>query len=491
MAKVLFVQISSFELNSFQILSAVLKKHGHETAVFSLALEEYSQLNKFVTTWKPDIIGFIVTSFDYLDVLALSHEMKNNLSGNFHFVFGGPHAIISPMDLIVHPQVDSVCVGEGEYVLLELADLFDSEQRINEIQGLWTKDGEKIRKNPPRPFIEDLGSLPLDDKELYYKKYPLLSKAPFKVFTVSRGCPYHCTYCSNNYLQELIEGKSLRFRPPKQIIEEILNIKKNYPLEFIMFRSDTFTANKQWCIELMEEYKKKVKLPFYAQFVLKEVSEKLISLFAEAGLRNVIFAIESGNERIRREILRRPPIKNTEILEFSKILRKHAINITTQEMFAIPTEKLEDAFKTVELNIKMKSRMTSTILQPYLNTEITKYYDMNKIRKNVVNHFTGESCLDGNEVKRIVILQRISGWISRLPWSVYKILKPIIRLVTYIPDNQFFRLLSNMNYFFVQRRLINYTGSILFFIKFAYYANKSFNYKLYIENDKKERNVIK
>jgi len=44
MAKILFVQLSSFELNGFQAMSAVLKNAGHDTDVVSLSFEKYNKL---------------------------------------------------------------------------------------------------------------------------------------------------------------------------------------------------------------------------------------------------------------------------------------------------------------------------------------------------------------------------------------------------------------------------------------------------------------
>ncbi|MFH1379285.1 MAG: radical SAM protein [bacterium] len=390
-------------------------------------------------------------------------------------MFGGPHAIISPDELIQHPCADSVCICEGEQVLTELSNTIDSGKSFHEIEGLWTKQNGAIIKNPPRKLIEDLGKLPLDDKELYYNRYPLLKNAPFKVFTVSRGCPYRCSYCCNSYLRALLKGKHLRFRPVDQVIHEIIKIRNNFPLEYVMFRSDTFTADKTWCINLLNEYKKNINMPFYAQIVARELSEELIQHLAHAGMTNIIFAIESGSERIREDILHRPHISNARIVELSRIIREHGIKITSQEMFAIPTETLDEAFMTVDLNVKIRARMTPTILHPYLHTEIMKYYNAETISNTAGNHLTGSTPLYGKETKRIVILQRISGWISRLPWKLYSLLKPIFRLITYIPDNPGFKFISNLNFFYVQRRLSNYAGSFLFYIRFACHAAKNIN----------------
>ena len=475
MARVLFCQLSSYELNSFQILSAVLKKAGHETDVFSLAFDSFQKLYQLIESWQPDIIGFTVTSMDYKKALDVAKELKRCAPKKIHISIGGPHAIISPKDLIVHPHVDSVCVCEGEYILMELADALDSNGNIDGIQGLWTRQYGTINQSPPRALIKDMGELPLDDKDLYFKRYPLLAQSPFKIFTVSRGCPYRCAYCTNHHFRKLLPGKHLRYRPVQQVIQEIKNVQREYPLKYVMFRSDTFTAQRRWCHELLKEYKDKIHLPFYAQTVLNTLSESLVDALSDAGMAHLIFAIESGNERIRQDILRRPKITNERMLELAQLVRNKGIKITTQEMFALPTETLDDAFLTLELNIKMRARMTATILHPYANTDITKHYDDPTINVDNLSHFAGETILKGKDVPRIVTLQRFCGWLAILPWNIYKPLKPVIRALTRIPDNFIFRFFSNLNYFFVQKRMTNKSCSFLFFLRYGYFARKSFD----------------
>jgi len=59
--------------------------------------------------------------------------------------------------------------------------------------------------------------------------------------------------------------------------------------------------------------------------------------------------------------------------------------------------------------------MTPTILQPYPHTEIARYYDMQKVQSNIMNYFPARSFLSGKDTQRIVVLQRLPGWISLLP----------------------------------------------------------------------------
>ena len=82
MARALFIQPSFYELNSFQILSAYLKQNGHETDIFSIALDPHTNLQSIIHSWKPQILAFTITSFDYKGILALADEIKKNRRKN-------------------------------------------------------------------------------------------------------------------------------------------------------------------------------------------------------------------------------------------------------------------------------------------------------------------------------------------------------------------------------------------------------------------------
>ena len=116
-------------------------------------------------------------------------------------VFGGPHPTFFP-DMIEEPGVDGICIGEGEGPIADLANTLNGNghrpRPRPDIPNWWFKlDGEIVR-NPVRPLIHDLGSLPHSDRHLVYDKHDASRRTPIKHFMASRGCPYACTYCFNH-----------------------------------------------------------------------------------------------------------------------------------------------------------------------------------------------------------------------------------------------------------------------------------------------------
>ena len=68
------------------------------------------------------------------------------------------------------------------------------------------------------------------------------------------------------------------------------------------------------------------------------IRENIIKLIRQAGCQSMNFAIESGDERIRNEVMLRPKVTNEQMIELSKIVRKHGIYIFTQNIMMSPTE---------------------------------------------------------------------------------------------------------------------------------------------------------
>ena len=112
-------------------------------------------------------------------------------------VFGGPHPTFFP-EMIEKEGVDAVCIGEGEYAMLELMNRLEQGKPADDIQNFWIKSNGTTKKNMVRPLIEDLDELPFLDRELMYEGDKDLKLSRNKGFFAGRGCPYRCTYCFNH-----------------------------------------------------------------------------------------------------------------------------------------------------------------------------------------------------------------------------------------------------------------------------------------------------
>jgi len=353
-------------------ISAVLKKAGHQVnMVFMTLSEDYSkfytknELQQLAKLCKnSELIGFssfVSTAPRAIQIIKYLEKRYPKIP----LVWGGIHATISPKDCIKH--CDIVCVGEGEETILDLVNAIEKNKPIDKINNLWIKKDNKIIKNPVRPLIDDLDSIPLPDydtKKHYILEHNNLRK--FKeedldgaiFFLTGRGCPYGCDYCSNSLLNELYKGKRkkiVRWHSVDYIIKGILELRKKFKtLSYFDIRDDTFSLRPLEQIkEFTEKYKEKVNLRFKCLADPHTVSNEKIKLLVNAGCTDIIIGIQ-GEERVNKEIYHRYQT-NQEVLNAAKILNKYKdkLAVMYDVITCNPYEKPEDIINMIRLLQKL------------------------------------------------------------------------------------------------------------------------------------------
>jgi len=365
MAKIVFVQRLMYEFPGTAMLSACLKRSGHETDV---VIAE-KPLPSDPIFQGATLIAFSVMTGSQGWAIATAHRLKQ--ASEALVVFGGPHPTHCP-EIINQEPVDIVCRGEGEEAIVELADRLDQGLPIADIANLWVKSAGNVTRNEVRPLIADLDALPMPDRDIYYNRYALLAQNTHKQFFAGRGCPYSCSFCSNQSLRRLYAGKGtfVRWRSPEQVLHEILHVQKKSRLAKVFFHDDTFALSHAWLEQFLALYEEQVGLPFYCQSRADTLTENLVKKMKTAGCHCVFFAIESGVDRHRQGILRKD-LDETKITQCAQMLKKHGIKISTYNLIGIPGETLEDAFETIRLNIKVGADYPRcSFLTPYPGTDI-------------------------------------------------------------------------------------------------------------------------
>ena len=371
--KIALLQKIPFEFIGIMFLSSVIKRLGHECEVFISNIDR-SHLLENVRRYSPDLIAFSLMSNDYSWFKDTMSSLQQT-SSDIPLIVGGPHATFFP-ELIECNNVKAVFLGEAEGSLEEFLSNYENEDSLKSIDGIWYKDNHgAIHKNKMRLLCDNLDELPFPDRGLYYDKYNVLRMKESKIFMTTRGCPYRCTFCYSNICQRLYQGKGKYFRQfsPERIIQEIKETKERYLLKSVSFEDfGEFANDPQLLIKFLSLYKKEVNLPFKCSLRANMMTDALAKSLKDAGVNTVIFGIESGVEHIRNTILNKK-IKDDHIIECARMLKKHRIKFGTYNMFGIPSETIDDAFKTVELNIRIKTDYPwGSILIPYPKTDIAK-----------------------------------------------------------------------------------------------------------------------
>jgi len=161
----------------------------------------FGMANELFATGAPDVLAFSVLGWNYREFAALTETFKQ-INPDGWAVFGGNHVSGQATRVFgMHPAVDVVVNGEGEFTFLELL-LARLDQRsarsLHDIDGISFQDesGEVVTTKD-RPRIENLdeipspfltGAIPLADKE---------GRFPYDValLETNRGCPYKCSFC--------------------------------------------------------------------------------------------------------------------------------------------------------------------------------------------------------------------------------------------------------------------------------------------------------
>ncbi len=424
-------------------LSSSLKSNGHET--FWLTTDDKDLVEK-AKGLAPDFIGYSVMTGDHKLFADINNVLKSKI--DFFSIAGGPHPTFFP-EYIHDSSFDAICRGEGESALVSLVNGSDNALD-NSVPNFWFNSNGIIRKNPQGCLFGNLDDIPFPDRDLFYGSDEKQRANPIKHFIAGRGCPYACTYCFNHSYNKLYEnkGKRIRLRSVENLIEEVEQVIKDYPTKFIYFQDDTFILKKSWVEAFSKEYVKRVNLPFHCHVRANLVDEDIVRLLSEANCYSVHIAVESGNERLRNDVLKRG-MSEEQIYGACELLHKYDIKFMLQNILGLPTGNLKNDFETLEMNIKCRPDYAwASIFQPYPGTDLAKLcIDEGLVREidlnNIQSSFFDRSIINIGNKKEVEYLQKLFAVSVEYP-VIYR--SGLLKALMNLPDSEKIRGLLNKVY---------------------------------------------
>jgi len=398
--KVLFVESRLGSANwglNFNVgiasMTGILNKYGHEADIFVVfTTQDILKLIQLIKNYEPDIIGFSFTESTFPGVKKISKKIKSKFP-NLYIIGGGVYCIFAPQEIISCKSLDAICIGEGEYALLDLLKNFHNKNLLLKTKDFWFRHYKKIIKNPKSPPI-NINLLPEPNRKIFNtKKLDIYQGSLFFLpnkkggcFSMSRGCIFSCSYCASPTLASLSGGFSKYFRllDPKQGIQQIQKAIKSYHYEYIIFLDDTFTLNKDWFNTFSKLYKKHIKLPYHCQLRIGTFTKETALQLKKSGCDSVSFGLESGDPELRTTILNKD-ISDEQIKNGVLLLKNAGLKVASYNMIGIPGETPEKLLKTIKLNAEINiDKLYYFIFHPYKGTKI---YDM-CLKKNILTKQT-------------------------------------------------------------------------------------------------------
>lgn len=346
-------------------MSAVLKQAGHIVDLWQLC-EDIAPLpskEEFISRLKriaPDIVGFSVVTNQWPYAKKLASWAREATSAPL--VCGGIHAMAKAGEILQTSSFDYIFRGEAEEAFLEFVEKMARKENVAEVKNLGLIQNGRIQINPVRP-LPDLNKLPFKDYDVFDFQKIIDAKNGWVGLMASRGCPFSCTYCFNHqmvtqYRKDLnCSFKRLnyiRHFDVKQMIVEIEYLLNNYRnIKMFIFDDDLFTFYRPYVTEFCQAYKNVSSIPFVVNAHVGFFDKERARCLAEAGCKIVKFGVESGSDRIRRQVLHRH-MKNKKIVESIRTAHQFGLHTSVFLMIGLPDETYEDVMATIRLMGKAK-----------------------------------------------------------------------------------------------------------------------------------------
>jgi anaerobic magnesium-protoporphyrin IX monomethyl ester cyclase len=356
------------------LIAAILEREGYpvtilDTNALKLEPEEVAPLVS-----DADVICLTAMTPTINNAIAIAHHLKKTCP-DLTIILGGAHATLLPEEtLATAPEIDVLVRGEGETTIIELLRALEDRKPLGNIAGIsYRQDGEVIN-NPVRPQNTDLDSLPfLGYHQLnlrHYQPHPPHGRAhPFAALITSRGCPYHCSYCSKP-----IFGSTFRAQSPQRVVDEVVHLISRFGVKEIAFYDDVFTLDKKRAHAIADELiKRRVRIPWACETRVNLVDGAILSHLKQAGCYSIAYGIESGSQEILDTLNKNVTL--AQAAEAVSMTRKVGIQAIGYFMIGTPGETPQTIAQTINFARKLKLDFAQfAITTPYPGTELYDLY---------------------------------------------------------------------------------------------------------------------
>ena len=354
-------------------IAAHVRQHGHDVRLCDPNVEDHSvmALAAAVEQARPTLVGVSFMTpqfFKARDIIAAIKERCPDVP----VAVGGAHPNVAPQKTLEEiPGADYAVFGEGEQTTVELLDLLDRNRGDRrQIAGLCWRDGDRIVVNSARAPLEDLDRLPFPARDIMdQSRYRAQSFLPYSnkamAIITARGCPSRCVFCASGHGMRM----PVRSRTIDNVMAEIDLLRSRYGIEYLLIKDDTFTLRGSRVREFCSAIKARHPgLRWHCMGRVNGAQEDLLAEMKAAGLNDIFFGIESGND----EILRRAGkgIRTAQARAAVETCDRLGIRTYGAFILGLPGDTRETMEQTIDFACSLPLTMAGfSILIPYPGTK--------------------------------------------------------------------------------------------------------------------------
>ena len=336
--------------------------------------------------------------------------------------------------LLKNKALTYIISGEAEETLKEL---LSGDVEINNILGLWHRDGLVAKFNGVRPFIQNLDELPfparhLIDNNIYRRPDNNNVQAVIKV---SRGCPHHCFFC----LATPTSGSKVRMRSPENIIAEIRECITKYNIKNFIFWSDIFNQDREWTMNLCKKIiDSGLKFTWSANTRADTADERMAKYMHKAGCRLVSIGVESGSQYILDKIGKGTTIN--EIRDTVKAFKKAKIKVYNYFVIGLPWDDEDTINETINFAVELDSDFVSFYTATPLPATRFYHYVKNELHEEIESFENSyyEPCISTYSLSKERILELHKRAVKAFYLRPLYILKMLVKIRSFYEIKSYF-----------------------------------------------------
>jgi len=362
---------------------AIAERAGHDALLIdarTLRLTKEDVLDR-LKEWKPDILGFMMTTYMFPETLEWARFLKKNLK--VPVIIGGYNLRVYPNESVSVDGPDFGCFNSAYYTVPRLFEEMEGQRRFQDVPGLIYKENGQVKMTPygKDPKFDDYPNPArhLLPNELYAEF--TTERKNFTVMVTSKGCPKGCLFCEASHTP-------YNPRSPETVLGEIKECYNNYNIREIDFFDYDFCIDRKRIEAICDGIiKSRLDITWACRTRIDCVDETLLGKMRAAGCSRIYYGIESGVQEILDRInkgISLQQIRNT-------IETTRGVGIRTLGFFLVgsPGETQETFQKTVRFAKSLKldyvqfSKLTAKPLTPYWR-QIVKDTDFDYWREYIL-----------------------------------------------------------------------------------------------------------
>ena len=347
-------------------VAAIAERAGHEVTIIDARTLRLTpdQVLRQLRRFKPDMIGFMMTTYMFRETLDWARYLKEQL--RVPVILGGYNLRVYPKESLMNDVADFGVVNSAFFTLPRLLEELDAgRDSFDDVPGLVYKRGGEVIVTPDNPVSERFEDYPMPARHLLpnelYAEFPT-ERRNFTVMVTSKGCPRGCSFC---------EAGRTRYnaRDPMTVVDEMEQCITEHGIHEIDIFDYEFIINRKRVMTICKEMqRRRLDVIWACRARIDSVDDELLREMKAAGCNRIYYGIESGVQRVLDRINK--GITLEQIRETIRLTNKHGIRSLGFFLIGSPGETMADIRETIsfakelDLDYIQFSKLTAKPLTP-------------------------------------------------------------------------------------------------------------------------------